>query len=69
MADWLQLAMRRDIVFRSLRIAAVVGSILVAINYGDKLVTGEILPIEFAKMFLTYCVSTYASVSAVLSAH
>ena len=72
MADWLQLAMRRDIVYRSLRIAVVVGTILVAINYGDKLVTGEILPIEFAKMLLTYCVpycvSTYASVSAVLSA-
>jgi hypothetical protein len=71
MAEWLQLAMRRDIVSRSRKVAILVGTILVAINYGDKLVTGSVVPVEWAKMVLTYCVpycvSTYASVSAVLS--
>ncbi len=71
MAEWFQMAMRGDIVRRSSKVAVLVGTILVAINYGDKLVTGNILPVEWAKMLMTYCVpycvSTYASVSAILS--
>lgn len=63
--------MRRDIVFRSLRVSALVGTILVAINHGDFIASG-ILPVESIwKILLTYCVpylvSTYASVSAIIS--
>ena len=72
MSEWLRIARRRDIVIRSSKVAMIVGTILIAINYGDRLITGDILPNEWAKMLLTfcvpYCVSTYASVSAVLSA-
>ncbi|MCZ6663785.1 MAG: nitrate/nitrite transporter NrtS [Gammaproteobacteria bacterium] len=72
MIEWLRIARRRDIVTRSIKVAMIVGTILIAINYGDRLIIGAILPNEWMKMMLTfcvpYCVSTYASVSAVLSA-
>jgi hypothetical protein len=72
MKEWLRVAKRRDVVARSSKVAAMVGTILIGINYGDRLIAGNILPIEWVKMILTYCVpycvSTYASVSAVLSA-
>ncbi len=72
MIEWLRIATRRDIVTRSSKVAMIVGTILIAINYGDRLIIGAILPNEWMKMMLTfcvpYCVSTYASVSAVLSA-
>ena len=69
MTDWLRIAARRDIVTRSVKVALIVGSILVAINQGNRLLAGE-WSLEIAlKMVLTflvpYCVSTYASVSAV----
>ncbi len=48
---------------------AVVGTILVAINQGDALLTGSVTGEILMKILLTYCVpycvSTYASVSAV----
>ena len=49
--------------------AAVVGSVLVAINHGDALVRGELGWVRVAKMALTYCVpylvTTLASVGAI----
>ena len=72
MNEWLRIARRGDIVTRSSKVATIVGTVLIAINYGDRLITGDILSNEWVKMLLTfcvhYCVSTYASVSAVLSA-
>lgn len=72
MNKWLMLVLRRDIVTRSGKVALLVGTILVTINYGDKLITGNILAAEWIKMILTYCVpycvSSYASVTAILSA-
>lgn len=72
MGEWLQVASRRDVVRRSSKVAVMVGTILVAINYGDRLLFGEVGASDVAKMALTYCVpycvSTYASVSAVLAA-
>ena len=68
--QWLAIASARVTVHRSLRIAAVVGSILVTINYGDRIIAGTLGPLEFAKIGLTYCVpycvATYAAVSALL---
>ena len=47
----------------------IVGMILSAINYGDLLIHGVILPAMYWKIPLTYCVpycvSTYAGVGAV----
>jgi hypothetical protein len=72
MVVWLRLALRADIVRRSRKVALMVGTILVVINYGDRLLSGDIRFGDGIKMVLTYCVpycvSTYAAVSAVLAA-
>ncbi len=69
--QWLRLARREDIVARARRVAMVVGTLLVIINYGDRLWLGELSAKDVFKMLLTYCVpycvSTYAAVSAVLA--
>lgn len=69
---WISIALRRDVVIRGLKVGGVVGTILVAINQGDLLLSGN-LPVDALwKIPLTYCVpylvSTYASVSAIRSA-
>ena len=70
MEQWLKTATRADVVKRSLRVAAVVGTILVMINYSDRLIGGTVSSVDAIKMALTYlvpyCVSTYASVGAIL---
>jgi len=66
--DWIGLAARRSIVLSSLRVAAVVGTLLVALNYGDRAVAGSLGPADWVKMVLTYLVpygvATYAAVQA-----
>lgn len=66
---FLSLCTRRDIVGRALRVAAVVGTILVAINHGDILFGGQVNAARILRMALTYCVpyavATYASVQAI----
>ena len=72
MRTWLRLAMNAGVVRRSSRVALVVGTILVAINYGDRLISGELAAGDVVKMVLTYCVpycvSTYAAVAALMAA-
>ena len=55
---------------RALGFAIVVGSVLIAINHGDALLSGEIGARRLVKMGLTvlvpYCVSTLSSVAAML---
>lgn len=67
-ASWLATAGRRDVVQRSLRVALLVGTLLVLINYGDRLFAGDLRRLDWIKMALTYLVpygvSTYASVGA-----
>ena len=70
-SECLRVATQRDVVLRELRVGGIVGTILVAINHGDRIVAGT-LPIESTwKILLTYCVpylvSTYASVSTINS--
>lgn len=66
---WIQIAMRPEILRRSLRVAVLVGTILVLLNYTDRLLMGDITRIDIIKMMLTYLVpfsvSIHASVSAV----
>lgn len=68
MRDWVVLARRPDVVRRSARLAAVVGTLLVLINYVDRLVEGGLSTPDLVKIGLTYLVpygvSTYASVQA-----
>jgi len=72
MIDWFRLALRKDIFGRGLKIGVVVGTLLTAINYGDVLIAGEVLPLMYWKILMTYCVpfcvSTYASVEAARAA-
>ena len=67
---WLKTACSRPIRKRALRVAIIVGSILVAINHGDALIQGDVGNSQMIKMLLTYfvpyAVSTYAAVGATL---
>ncbi len=53
---------------RALGFAVIVGAVLIAINHGDALVSGEVGPVRWLKMGLTllvpYVVSTVSSVMA-----
>lgn len=66
---WIQTAMRRDIVWRGIKVALIVGTILTAINQGDLVIAGTVDGETAIKIALTYlvpyCVSTYAGVEAV----
>lgn len=68
-ASWLATARRPDIVRRSVRVAALVGTILVAINSFDRLVAGGLTSFDVLEMTMTYavpyCVSTHAAVESV----
>lgn len=72
MSSWLRIAVRRDVALRGIKVGAIVGTILVAINQGDSMLTGNLSIEALWKIPLTYCVpylvSTYVSVSAIRSA-
>lgn len=72
MRDWLRLAFSPVVVKQALIIAAVVGTILVLLNHGPALMSGEISRGRIAQIVLTvfvpYCVSTVSSVGAMRAA-
>lgn len=59
------IAFSRAVVARAVRVAVIVGFILVAINHGDALMAGDIDGVRLAKILLTffvpYCVSAYSA--------
>ncbi|MFT7460334.1 MAG: hypothetical protein ACI909_003022 [Planctomycetota bacterium] len=67
---WLETAMRPEVFKRSWRVAILIGTILIGINYFDRVLAGSLLTMDYFKMMLTYCVpfcvSTHASVSAIM---
>jgi hypothetical protein len=69
MRVWLAIALQHPVRQRALKVAAVVGSILVVINQGDVLLAGNAPLKTWIQIVLTflvpYCVSTYASVQAI----
>ena len=69
MQQWLRIAIRRDVCLRSLKVSAIVGTILVAINHGDLILSGQLDASAVWKIPLTYlvpyCVATYGGVSAI----
>lgn len=71
MKAFLQLAWQPDVRLRALKVALVVGTILVAINHVDAIVTGQVDSGRLLQMLLTYFVpygvSTYSSVRALQS--
>jgi hypothetical protein len=70
MNTWLEITKRPEVFKRSRRVAILVGTILISINYFDRVFAGTLLTIDYFKMILTYCVpfcvSTHASVSAIM---
>ena len=68
---WLCAARRREVVRRSIRVTLIVGTILIAVNYTDRWLKGNLVEIDYLKMLLTYlvpyCVSTWVSVATLLS--
>jgi hypothetical protein len=69
---WFEIALQRDIWTRAIKIALVVGSVLMLINHGDVMLSSGLTPAALIKITLTYfvpyCVSTYSSVEAVCAA-
>lgn len=67
----LRAALRKDVVLRSLKVSIMIGTLLVAINQGDALLSGNLAAELYWKVPLTYAVpylvSTYASVAAIMS--
>jgi hypothetical protein len=65
---WLDLALQRRVVRRSLAYAGIVGAILILINHGEAILDGDVGASRVARMGLTalvpYVVSTLASVGA-----
>lgn len=70
MKPWLNILFRADVVQRSLTVAAIVGTLLVLINYWDRLYPYSLDFNAWLKIALTYCVpycvSSYASVSTIV---
>lgn len=64
------LAVRRDIALNSLKVCLLVGTVLVSINYFDRLFGGGLSGVDYLKILLMYCVpycvSTYGAVSVSL---
>ena len=52
--DFLSLAMSPQVLPRSLKVAMVVGTLLFAINHGDRLLSGAIAMTDILKIGLTY---------------
>ena len=63
---FLTLLLEPQLSLRSLKLAIVVGTVLVAINYGDLILRGDTEKIEWYKIALTYIVpyfvSTYSAI-------
>ena len=65
---FISIAFSREVVTRGVRVALVVGCVLVAINHGDALLAGDLGGVRLAKILLTflvpYCVSVYSAAAA-----
>jgi len=71
--DWLLYARQRDIVLCALKMAAIVGTILMLINHGEELLFAQLTTLDWIEIGLTYLVpysvSTYSSVETVKRHH
>ena len=68
MMNWIRLALSGSVSWRALKVAALVGPILIVVNQGDVILRGGMSVVCMLKMALTfmvpYLVSTYSSVAA-----
>lgn len=69
MAEWFRLCCEGHVIRRGLKYSLVVGTILIAINYGDVILDGELRASHYLKMLLTvtvpFVVSVLSSVGAI----
>ena len=67
---WLKLACEPPVLMRGIRVAVIVGPILILLNHGDTLFFGTVTSAVALKMILTplvpFCVSVYSSVSTII---
>ena len=67
---FLEAATQKPIVMKSLKVSAIVGTILVLINYSNKLFPLDLVPSDWIRMAMTYCVpycvSTYSAATTLL---
>tara|TARA_A100001011_G_C13564062_1_gene537599 strand:- start:105 stop:359 length:255 start_codon:yes stop_codon:yes gene_type:complete len=67
--NFLNLALRKSVIIRAIKIALIVGCILALINHGDRIIFQDMKAIDWFKILLTfcvpYCVSTISSVLAI----
>ena len=68
---FVEAALQKQIVIRSLKVAAVVGTILVGINYGDRFFPSDLSGGDWVKIMMTYCVpycvATYSAASTMVA--
>jgi len=68
MSKWLSIAFEASVLKRSLRVSALVGTMLMIINHGDIIIEGHLSTTHIFKIALTYLVpflvSTYSSVES-----
>ena len=69
MKSWLEIAISSTVVRRALAYAVVVGAVLIWINHGDAILSGDFDRSRLVKALLTVCVpyavSTLSSVQAI----
>lgn len=70
-SEWLRCCVSKPVVRRAFLSALIVGSVLIVINHGDALLSGQIDGIRLFRICLTvivpYIVSTVSSVSTLFS--
>ena len=70
MQEWLRIAFSGPVRRRAIKVALVVGAVLLAINHGDAILSGNIPLVRLLRMILTvfvpYAVSTVSSTGAIL---
>lgn len=68
---FMTLALSSQVSFGALKVSIVVGTLLVFINHGDKLISMSFVYADILKILLTYlvpyCVSTWSAVRAIQS--
>ena len=67
--SFLNLALRKSVIRRAIKIALIVGCLLALINHGDRIIFQDMKSVDWVKILLTfcvpYCVSTVSSVLAI----
>ena len=51
-------ALKKEVVFRSFKIALIVGIVLALINHGDRIVFGKMSPFDWLKVIVTFLIHT-----------